>query len=387
MNIRIIFALIVLWSANAASAYEIKAKQSVHEAITRLALQCLQEQSNLDTPPQDCGTEDGAIENIATHSKSLRTNFNRLEAATRWADDPTRDLYSPLSFLKFLWGTAPGLKNCEKGEDATAALSVPHGRGLLCASHYGRLQFFHSMAALDEEENVELTRRKVLEWTLFSYKAATGRVDLQQDHCGYWDKQAASAGSKIAAELAPANFPYCERTKAKTPWRVATLFSMRCWTPKGTVGCTQYVHESRARRAAAGALLHAIQDSYSQSHVVRGPIPAGLEFKPTADCGKPARFYAYSLKNQAHHGEADTAPPLGDACRTSPRPAHDVVTATAGAIWHLCRNSPPQVMLDYLTDRIYGEPAPALGSVASGPEGSAAPFPKQCALIGGMGTR
>lgn len=373
---RLIAAVATAAMATASQAYEIKARQSVHEAITRLAIQCLS--SRPASPPKDCNADYTRIASIAGYPRSLLTNFNRLETAPRWSDDPTRDLYSPGGFIKFLRQT--WLEGCEKGGTAQTDLESPVGRGIICGSHYGRLQFFHAMAARDEEMKPELTRRKVLDWAMFSYNVATGRVPIHQDYCPY--VRSTPALESLAGNLAPVGFPYC-KDGDRSHWSVGTLFSLKCWLPTGVIGCTEKVTDNRVRRAAAGALIHAIQDSYSQSHVARGSVPPNSQFFPRADCGFPTAFYAYTDANREHHSDADKPPAKGESCGQDGA-ALDVVTATAGAIWHLCRNSDPADVYTFLAGRVYGSPDGERRASAASPAdtpGSPAPFRKRCASL------
>lgn len=368
------FTVVVAFAAMATAsyAYDMKAKRSVHEAITRLAIQCLSGRPG--SPPKDCATDYRRIASIAGYPRSLVTNFNRLETAPRWSDDPTRDLYSPGGLIKFLRQT--WLEGCEKGARSETDIESPVGRGVLCGSHYGRLQFFHAMAAEGDEKDPELTRRKVLDWAMFSYNVATGRVPIHTPYCSYVSETPALAS--LAGDLKPNGFPYCDDGERRG-WSVGTLFALKCWLPTGLVGCSQKVTDNRVRRAAAGALIHAIQDSYSQSHVVRGSVPPGLRFYPRADCGFPTSFYAYTEANREHHSDADTPPEKGESCGQEGS-ALDVVTATAGAIWHMCRNSDPSVMYRFLVDRVYGPPKGDRTAPIDA-RGSPAPFRKRCTAI------
>jgi len=367
------FSLAIAAAAAPVSAYEIKAKHSVHEAITRLALRCAQA-GEPGTPPADCKQDYRQIAVIAAYPRSLLTNFNRLEASVRWPDDPLRSLYSPGGAIGF--GVKTALGGCEHG-DAERGLETLYGRGLLCGSHYGRLQFLHAMAVDNEQDQAEITRRKVLDWAMFAYQVATARAPAGAPYCRYVGENAGA----VALELSPKGFPFCGPTE-RPSWRVGTLFSLKCWLPTTRAGCTEYLSETRAQRAAAGAFLHVIQDSYSQSHTRRSPGASTSDFVPRADCGFPSEFYAYTEVNRAHHSDADKAPARGDACG-SPAAAADVVTASAEAIWHLCRNSDPGVVRAFLEQRVFGKVGEEAEQAAS-PEvhaGRPAPFPKQCGLI------
>jgi hypothetical protein len=356
----------------AAPAYDIKAKQSVHESITRAALICAKAAGA--SGPVDCKADFRQIRSTAAFSRSWFTNFNRLETSVRWPDDPLRSLYSPGGTLGFAAKTLFG--GCEAG-NSEERLAVVYERGFLCGSHYGRLQFLHAMAVPDEEADIELTRAKILDWSMFAYRVATARAPLEESYCRYVRGQAGAA----AEELAPKDFPFCDEA-GNDSWKVKTLFSLKCWLPTTRFGCTEYSWDVRARRAAAGAFLHAIQDSYSQSHARRGPAAPDDAFVARADCAFPSAFYAYTPANRRHHSDADKPPELGENCGIEGAAA-DVVTASAIAIWHLCRNSDPKAVRTFLETRVFGPSAPDKRPIQASNDlpGSAAPFPTQCAAL------
>jgi len=120
--------------------------------------------------------------------------------------------------------------------------------------------------------------------------------------------------------------------------------------------CRAFASEDRvdglARITAEGALLHLIQDSYSQSHTVRGTPHVDHTYEARADCYLPTHFYTYW--GQLKHGVADRVPELGATCGNGGE-ADDVITASAMAIYYVSqRPSTPEVFEAYLQDRVFG---------------------------------
>lgn len=112
-----------------------------------------------------------------------------------------------------------------------------------------------------------------------------------------------------------------------------------------------------SRSAARGALLHLIQDSYSQSHVARGKEPSAGGFEPLVECTYPREYYDYSQQDSGEHNKADKAPRLGESCVAGAQ-ADDVVTATAVVIWMLKNDKGVGEFGGYFVNRVIG-PSPA----------------------------
>lgn len=332
-------------------AYEIKPKRSIHEAMTRLAIRCAR--AAADQPPADCRGYHGRIDNIAGFPGSWFANFSKLEESVRWPDDPLRQLKSPIAWAGFLTSVGYSCDAAQGGEEVLAL----HRRGLLCSSHYGRLQYLHSMASSRAEAGEPATtKRKMLDWADLTYGVASGRINLDQSYCAYFQANRSS----ISDDLAPKDFPFCDAQpdgsgRYTEGWKLGTLFSLKCWIPGGR-GCTEFVGEKGgrlARRAATGALLHMIQDSYSQSHAARGPALADGSYEPIVECALPSKFYYFNDQSKAGHGEADKPPSLSERCITGAK-VDDAITASAVILWHLERNSDPNVVRQYLEQRVFG---------------------------------
>jgi hypothetical protein len=259
--------------------------------------------------------------------KAVPYREGRFWSASRWSDDPTRQSTSP-GLFKFLVNV--GIDNC-----AGYINDVNDYPGVLCNGHYGTMQFLHSMASVAPGETVdsaapepfEETREKVLGWTEFAYGIATD-VPLTDPYCASVRKLGAAGTA-----LAPARFPYCGQ------WSAGSLFGFRCGHPLTSTTCETDIPEGEIRRAAMGALLHMIQDSYSRSHTGRGEdIPLGPYKDPNGRvpaaqvrCQPIQAFYRYTMKQKKAHGVADKAPEFSSDCAGAA--VMDPITAGARMIW------------------------------------------------------
>jgi hypothetical protein len=203
--------------------------------------------------------------------------------------------------------------------------------GVLCSGHYGTMQFLHAQASLAPGETVrnakpepfDVTRQKMVGWTEFAFKVATGALPTGDPYCASV-REFGVAG----AALAPQSFPYCGN------WTVGSLFGFKCDHPLTSSTCSRDVPEAEIRRAATGALLHMIQDSYSRSHTGRGEsLPVG-PYKnpgPQVRCQPVQEFYRYTLEQKKAHSKADKVPTFLPECTRSD--TMDPITASARIIW------------------------------------------------------
>lgn len=216
----------------------------VHETITRLAL-------------LDAGlvSADGAAD--------ADVDFIR---GVFWNDDPCASLFEGRSGLAPSWGVQWYLDfeaaegNQEKSAAAFQHLTCP----LLGRSHFGDMQFLHSMASTDGV-SAEQTRAEVLQWAELTYRVALGELD--PDH---------TLGSAIAHP----NGPIHEVGKTQTPRALFVAAFRQEIAPR-----------------ALGSLLHLIQDSYAAGHTER--VENGLRR------GKLRSFYSYAHQNHDKHGSDD----------------------------------------------------------------------------------
>jgi len=163
---------------------------------------------------------------------------------------------------------------------------------ILNRSHFGDMQFLHSMASRVGDRAQE-TKSSILMWAEFAYK--------------------------VASESIPANTPLKDVpvTGFKELFRnqeatVENLFLLGDTTYRG----------SQLRDFAFGTLLHMVQDSFSESHVSRDLSTQGA-LPDCANTGSsPARiekFLVYGSQDSIKHKEEDTYEALrNDAIKYSP---------------------------------------------------------------------
>ncbi|MES2951415.1 MAG: hypothetical protein V4858_23020 [Pseudomonadota bacterium] len=163
------------------------------------------------------------------------------------------------------------------------------GHYMLYRSHYGDLQFFHSMAAYDGERAAD-TKARMRMWAQFLWGVATGQVPT--------DRFIRDLGF---AELTP-YFP--------GDITVTNLFS---------TGIPEVRKD--LNKVALGILLHMLQDSFSGAHTDRLPEMGGQcsDMPRFSRPGKVAQFYSYAQQEGGMHDEEDTFNSLGlQTLQTSP---------------------------------------------------------------------
>lgn len=333
-----------------AQAYKIAPSDRIHESITMLAEQCVIEAAPRE--PSDCRRFAGEIASLIAPRR--RATFSDLQLTVRWPDDPARQLVTTglLSFGGNMLGNCKRrmLRNPNETLDTV---------GILCTSHFGRFQFFHAMASA-RGERTEDTRAKILNWADLTFRLGTNRTRANSLICDYFK----TGHQEIASAFQLTHSRHCARDE--DPWTLATIFNWRCGGI--TMGrCEQMLRpatsETLAARVARGALLHMIQDSYSESHADRG---APRPFRSRVSCRLPVAFH--NFLGQRGHGAADHVPVFDKSCSSDPRPdnpraddtrADDVITASAMTIYHLQNRTDPPLYSEYLQKHVFGRLVPA----------------------------
>lgn len=329
-----------------ALAYTINPAAPIHEAITLAALKCVDKAGA--KLPRDCGVgTKGLLNGLLEASrrgagwKRPAWEFGELEIASRWPDDPTREI-APVSAAKFGATAKFACPLIVKRQD-----TIDRG-GIRCHSHHGQLQFFHAMSSGGDD--VEVTRGKVLAWAEHAYRVGSGILSPDTPYCNHFDKNP----DEISLSLRPKGFRFCDN------WSVGTIFNWRCRNAFWSGRCKPiqgFGAEIVTRRAALGALLHVIQDSYSESHTDRG---GGSEPEPSTRsirCKYPRSFFDYSRQRSSIHGNPDRVPNAwSDVCLQQGE-VDDVVTATATMIWAARRQTSEGLVRRYLACRVFGVPA------------------------------
>jgi hypothetical protein len=299
--------------ATPAGGYKISIKGRWHERMTVLAERCLPADGAF---PIKCP--------LPASQKAFMAGSwmeGRYWKASRWSDDPTRQT-SSAGLGKFLINV--GINRC-----INYIGPFNDFPGLLCNGHYGTMQFLHSMGSVNPGETVsgatgesaELTIRKMGDWADLSYRVASTPGLAAQPYCPI-----VRAYDAAGSALGPKRFPFCNS------WTVDTLYGFRCSNPLNSKSCKPYVGEAEVRRAAVGALLHMVQDSYSRSHAGRNEkLTYGPYDAAEVRCRPITAFYRYDLRQAKSHADADGAPGFASEC-SDPK-AMDPITASARIIW------------------------------------------------------
>lgn len=253
-------------------------KNPVHEAITLAAMGCT----------SGPGSEEDCVVLDAVSANRI------LLYGVRWPDDPPFRLDSKNPPRISKCDTSITLRSTaqpqcwlalfkDAGASAKVALTKKPGNPafgpgdyLLYRSHYGDLQFFHSMAAYDDEP-AALTLTRMRMWARFLWGVAIGevRTDVPIREIGI-------------EELTP-YFP--------GDMTVTNLFAT------GIVEVRKDLD-----KVALGTLLHMVQDSFSWAHAERLDASGGMcaDMPRFSKPGKLAQFYSYAQQAGHLHDEKDT---------------------------------------------------------------------------------
>lgn len=360
-----------------AAAYQIgsnvpKARfYDLHETFTAVAQNCLRRGQER---PQDCSSLFGQISGLTKIQE--RRDYESLQYASRWPDDPTRMLERYPSKI------AIGVQldsDCRRAFGNGRAID---SAGLLCSSHFGRLQFMHAQARQEDGGKPAMTRENILAWADFAYRAATEPAFRAAGYCETVERevshlplrQALTFDDRALCKDRPKKLFGLFRIGTYPAWTVRTFFALQCPNPVQQQTCwerTEEYGDASARRAAIGALLHLVQDSYSQSHVARVPEGASLPgprgpFMAQVVCRPPSDYYDYEIQNQDRpdnkgetskdpHALADRRPELHtESCGDPNRKVDDVLTASAAVLHFVQLPAPdPVAFRRYLATRVF----------------------------------
>lgn len=258
-------------------------KSPVHEAITLNALGC----SASAGAEKSCVT----IDAVREHQVILY--------GVRWPDDP------PFSLNR---ASPPRIADCSTGTTLRSTAQPKCWMGLfsdaekkarqristnpsepafgvgdypLYRSHFGDLQFFHSMAAHDGEL-AAVTQRRMKMWAQFLWGLANGSVPKDQ-YLRDVDEQ--GMGRYFPGDITAINL-------------LAT----------GIIEVRKDLD-----KVAIGALLHMVQDSFSHAHAGRLPETGAMctDIARFASPGKIGQFYSYAGQVGSLHDHEDTFNALG----------------------------------------------------------------------------
>jgi hypothetical protein len=313
-------------------------KAPVHEAITLSALGCT----------QAAGEEVNCLTEAAVKANRI------LLYGVRWPDDPpfrlnpdkppripncdvnvtVRSTAQPKCWYG-LFKDAGVRASKARSERADSPAFGP-GDYLLYRSHYGDLQFIHSMGANDGELAGETIRRMKM-WTRFLW--GVGLRELPTD------KFIRELGVDGLGSYFPGDIT------------VTNVFAT------GIVEVRKDLD-----KVAIGALLHMVQDSFSKAHTERtdetGATCTGLSH---AKPGQIARFYSYPKQDSTLHDEQDTFDALGlHTLQISPNVVE--VSRAFLDLWHQRANwQQAETLFDCVFD-IKDPTAPAVPGRFAGPK-------------------
>lgn len=255
-------------------------KSPVHESITLAAIGCSAGRGS----EYDCVT----INAVQEHRILLY--------GVRWPDDPPfllnakspprikgcdvgvtlRSTSQPLCW----WGLFKDAGAQAKKKSNLKAPAFGPGDYMLYRSHYGDLQFMHAMGAYDGETAGETVDRMKM-WAEFLWGVASGTTP---------------AGTFIR-DLGHSNL---------ASYFPGDITAMNLFAT-GIVEVRKDLD-----KVAMGALLHMVQDSFSQAHAERGQ-ESGAQCGTTGfdKPGQIQRFRSYARQSSTLHDEADTPSALG----------------------------------------------------------------------------
>jgi hypothetical protein len=211
-------------------------------------------------------------------------------AGIRWNDDPVfmlkategkelgcrvQDTVSFITQTKCWLGL---FKDAEKKAAEDPQHFLRPGTGTyMSRSHFGDLQFLHAMASVDGEQAAE-TKRKLLMWAEFTWGVAVGTY-------------------RLATPLREIAIPGWLNHFANGQ-NVQDLFTQgRPWL------------RPHIKQVVFGSLLHLVQDSFAEGHVMRADPVSGVQCAGDRhrQFGRIVEFHSYAKQDHAKHAAADSA--------------------------------------------------------------------------------
>ena len=203
-----------------------------------------------------------------------------IEAAVRWGDDPGRATatMSAGQTAKYLFQLS---QTCDDQVKDKTGFTTIYRAGIMCSGHYGRLGFFHAMMSVDDAALIAaapsdaavnaraqlVTRDKILAWTDFTYRVATGAVSPDDKLCTTVSKDPV---------LAPVFDDGAKCRNADAAWTVRRFFTFKCTNPRLEKPCDTARRVGRRRRSLGGTRRAA---PYDPGQLCAGacssPRPAG----------------------------------------------------------------------------------------------------------------
>lgn len=364
-----LLTIVLLMTTSLAFAYEYQIEKPVlesvstpgHESITSLALDCLHQSGLSGQKPTNClqgkdiiGAYKSDHSFVVPTISPQKITAEELMNVSSWPDDPTRlggnigaiiNLFQACNdFWSFL-----GFKNPYETISG----------GLACNSHFGLLQFFHAQASSTDEPYLS-TKNKVLAWVKFNYSIVRNASLLSEPYCRYFDNLKKDSG---AYEMASAFLPvdHQDLEQCQNNYTLNWIYNSSCKT-LASDKCESVEDTRNAQITALGAIIHVIQDSYSQSHNQRGNCTDNENKQPVSkiSCLPIEQYYTYNAQDAGKHNDSDVLPIKIDAsCQTATDAKlaiDDAVTATARVLWYASQEQETAELMAYLNRAVFTDP-------------------------------
>ncbi len=226
-----------------------------------------------------------------------------------WNDDPLMQLWpdkkvADVGSWRGTWGVdwyrsfRKAEKRATPDRDGNAHFHS-NGDSLLARSHFGDMQFLHAMADRDGVPASE-TREKIIMWMEFSYRVARGEI----------------SGSTRLDRVPVAGIPQ--------------LFAGDASLQNATVA--DLFRTDQVRAAAAGSMLHIIQDSFADGHVERENLDLKIDGRSIFNRGAINSFRSYVNQDHGLHSDADELPENLDLDLRTYRGQRDPIAYGAGLL-------------------------------------------------------
>lgn len=231
--------------------------EPVHERITLDALNLYQAK---------CSTTMMDNKNCLLDLNDVSVKFNPLIRGNWWSDDPNQLLYKA---KQIAWVTQ--LKDAER-RAKNKKYTIDGTYKMMYRTHYGDMQFMHSMASKDNEQP-EATVSNILMWLNFLYLISIDDLDRSTK---FKD-----------VNIIGLNTFFKRQADSKLEWILQPNYRLS--------------RPDDFKLHALGAMLHTVQDSYSNSHTER-------DYESSEKCpnGKVVKFLSYTHQNPDHHGQEDS---------------------------------------------------------------------------------
>lgn len=398
--IRVLLLCIACFFSDAAHSFKFEVESKlgkfsdpVHEILTLNSIQCyLEWEGEL---PQTCDLTKVDMESpFPTESLEISPQFTvdmtSLINSSSFPDDPGRTE----SFRGGSKSLVLDKNKCLVGSFKTFFLfKKDHTKnitgGLFCSSHFGVLQFFHSMASeemmpynfeigrFEESETTESysdSIAKILGWAKLTAKVSAddGYHILNEGIYKYFNSLPESDTiypiAKYFAITKEYNYkglePFLSVTNKATgnPYQVKFIFNNICDSLVSYSNC-KIVEDHEARIAALGSLFHLIQDSYSPSHTMRGIYKNNENVHAKINCKPIKQFSTYRGQDVKLHALADTPDSnnsitFDESCFDKSNSIHDPILAGAITLWHIINSDDleQESLLKYLGKHVFSSP-------------------------------